>query len=103
VSRDPDAGAPRSVKLRAGNITTERIWLWLMRLWRYPLRGLYRAWGSMRRRVTLKGWWPLAKVFLIVIGILFAVPVVLQWLVTGFNRTRLAEKWGVAQAPDVKD
>jgi tetratricopeptide (TPR) repeat protein len=103
ASIDPDAGAPRSVKLGAGNITTERIWLWLMRLLRYPLRRVYRGWGSMRRRVTLKGWWPLAKVFLVVVGILFAVPVVLHWLVSAFNSTGLAKKWGVARAPDVKD
>ena len=103
VSSDPDPGAPRSVKLRAGNITRERIWLWLMRLWRYPLRRFYRVWGSMRRHVTLKGWWPFAKVFLVVVGILFAVPVILHWLVTGFNETGLAKKWGVAKAPDVKD
>jgi tetratricopeptide (TPR) repeat protein len=103
ASGEPDAGAPRGVELCAGRITTQRIWLWLMRLWRYPLRRLYRAWGSLRRRVTLKGWWPLAKVFLIVVGILFAVPVVLHWLVSGFNSTGLAKKWGVAKAPDVKD
>jgi tetratricopeptide (TPR) repeat protein len=103
VSCDPDAGAPRSVKLRAGNIATERLWLWLMRLWRYPLRRVYRTWGSMRRRVTLRSWWPLAKVFVVVVGILFAVPVILHWVVTGFSGTGVTKTWGIAQAPDVKE
>jgi tetratricopeptide (TPR) repeat protein len=87
---------------RDRNIVTERIWLLLIRVWRYPLRRLYRTLGSTQRSVTLKGWWPFAKVFFFVVGILFAVPVVLHGLVSLIDDTGLSKRWGVAQAPNVK-